>query len=168
MPLSQPSRAVPRSASRASYSLMSGNFWQLLKASQKEYGSWKPIYSPALQQKVYFTMEGFRHLRSASPKRSRPLKESWLRLKLLKSVPSIIKTGIRIDAYRYTSPYTRNHSKDSLRTIEYWAIESRLDASKTRIRVILRRTYSPIPAAWRPDPADRRTVPHYHQLHLRG
>src|SRR3990172_10403631 len=67
---------------------------------QKYYRHWqrKPIYCPALNQKVYFTKEGWEHI--TGPYKPRPHSEIYRRVYLLRYVRSIINRSRTIQSVR--------------------------------------------------------------------
>ncbi|HEY4489210.1 MAG TPA: hypothetical protein VJA87_01880 [Candidatus Paceibacterota bacterium] len=111
-----------------------GSFQKLLQIGREEYKKWKPIYCPALEENVLFTMRGFNHLRFRKGSLVRDWKETAERLKLLRYVRDILQNASVIAGYRKRVVRSRRGSGE----VEYWAIEGFV--GKKAVRVIVMKT----------------------------
>ncbi len=105
-------------------SLKSSEFEIFKEKRRKDYNTWKPIYSPALGEQIFFNSKGFNHLRFRTDGTPRNFREALYKLRLLPLVRSVIYKARKVDEYRKGR-------------VEYWGIVEAV--GKKKIKVILRR-----------------------------
>lgn len=111
---------------------------KLFQEKKEEYKGWKPVYCPALEAQVSFTMHGFNHLKFRTGNVTRSPKELRQRLLLLVHVRSVLRNAHTAISYRKRlhSRGKRTHAKET----EYWAVEANLGNGLDRIRIVLTKT----------------------------
>lgn len=108
------------------------NLSELKRQQKLFYRSIVSIYSPALNENVHFTSDGFHHLVYKSNRKPRTISEQWLKLKCLQYVPRVVKNCKYItDTRIYTN-------KKTGKTIIYYELRYKINA-KNRIQVIVER-----------------------------
>lgn len=87
------------------------NIRYLIKEEQRLYKKTKSVYCPILDEKVYFTSAGFRHLIYKSTKKRRNIGEQYMKLKCLKFAPRVIKNCTEISSTRHTNKWIKGKEK---------------------------------------------------------
>lgn len=117
------------------------NYQKLKEDAQKFYGGIGSVFSPAFNQKINFTAEGFNHIvfKHARSERERP--SQILRFKLLPLALKLIKTSTTYQEFEETIKEFKVKSykkkiKKSMPVI-YWGIIAIIEGRK--IKVIIRK-----------------------------
>lgn len=117
------------------------NYDKLREDAQKLYNSTKPIFSPALNEYVHFTAEGFNHIIFKGSRSERERPSQILRFKLLPRAIKLIGHSTTYQEYEETIKQfeVKSHKKKMLkpRPVRYWGIIAITDGRK--IKVILRK-----------------------------
>ncbi|OHA84402.1 MAG: hypothetical protein A2937_01530 [Candidatus Yonathbacteria bacterium RIFCSPLOWO2_01_FULL_47_33b] len=114
-------------------------FQKLLEERKTDYGTWVPVFCPALREYVYFNAQGFNHLRFKIDNTPRNPKEAMYKLGLLPLVRSVIHLAVRVDKYeRRLSPMGGSRKK-VYKEIEYWGLIEVVGKQDVKIRVVLRK-----------------------------
>ena len=117
------------------------NYNKLKEDTQKFYNSTGSIFSPAFNQKIYFTSEGFNHIvfKSARSERERP--SQILRFKLLPLAIKLIKNSTTYQEFEETikefdvKSYKKRIKKSQI--VKFWGIIAIIEGRK--IKVIIRK-----------------------------
>ncbi|CAK0743860.1 conserved hypothetical protein [Azospirillaceae bacterium] len=117
------------------------NYHTIRESARNLYHKTAPILSPALNEQVYFTAEGFNHIVFKGSRTEREKSTQILRFKLLSRALKLIGLSTTYQEYEETikecdvKRYKKNVKK--LRPITYWGIIAIVDGRK--IKVILRK-----------------------------
>lgn len=117
------------------------NYEKLREDAQKFYTSTRPIKSPALDEYVYFTAEGFNHIVFKGSRSERERPSQILRFKLLPKAVKLIELSTTHQEYEETlkefevKSYKKKVRKS--KSVKYWGIIAIIDGRK--IKVILRK-----------------------------
>jgi hypothetical protein len=114
-------------------------FNNLLQKRREEYASWLPIYSSALQERIFFNAKGFTHLRFKTDNTPRAPKETMYKLGLLPLVRVVIHSASEIENYQKRLAPVGGTRKKILKEIEYWSLIGRAGKQNVKIKVIVRR-----------------------------
>jgi len=82
-------------------------FEKLRAARLKEYRKWSSCFCPALKEYVYFTSDGFHHLRFEVTGRARSIKEQMYKMGLLPLAIPVIKNATQIEYRKSRSAIRR-------------------------------------------------------------
>lgn len=118
---------------------MSKKFLDLLRERRDDYKTWVPVYSIAVREYVYFTMQGFNHLRFKITNTPRNPKEAMYKLGLLPLVRPAIHAATVVEKYERRVAPMGGSRKIVLKEMEYWAVEAVVGKRNTRVRVVLRK-----------------------------
>lgn len=117
------------------------NYEKLRENARKLYQSTKPRFSPALDEYVHFTAEGFNHLIFKGSRAEREQSSQILRFKLLPRAIKLIERSTTYQEYEETLKEfeVKSFKKKVRKTkpVKYWGIIAITDGRK--IKVILRR-----------------------------
>ena len=108
------------------------------------YDSLKEIYCPYLKCKVKFASEGFHHIfyKNAGKTKERDKKSQYLRLKLFKLAPKLIKDSKTLQEYFCSKEFVLvkyNKRKEKImKDVKYWGFIGIIDEKK--IKVIIKQT----------------------------
>lgn len=117
------------------------NYEKLREDAQKFYSAIGSIFSPAFNQKIYFTSEGFNHIVFKNPRSERERSSQILRFKLLPLVLKLVKVSTTYQEFEETikefevKSYKKKIKKS--RSVSYWGIIAIIDGRK--IKVIIRK-----------------------------
>jgi hypothetical protein len=120
--------------------ITSEDFLHIKEGMRKLYDSiCSPVYCRCLNQQVHFNAKGFHHLLYNGLGKARSLDESVARLML---VPFIFPVMRLAQDYSYEKRYVhKDRRKDSPDVmVEMWAIEAIVGKSRSKVRVIIKRT----------------------------
>lgn len=117
------------------------NYEKLKEDSQKFYNTVGKIYSPALENEIYFTAEGFNHIIFKGARSEREKSSQILRFKLLPKAVKLIKLSTTYQEFEETLKEfeVKSYKKKVRKTkpVKYWGIISIIDGRK--IKVIIRK-----------------------------
>lgn len=114
-------------------------FQKLLEERRNDYKTWSPIYCVAIRSYIYFTSQGFNHLRFNIDNTPRSPKEAMYKLGLLPLVRPVIHNATKVDKYeRRLSPIGGTRKK-ILKEIEYWGLIVPVGKQNVKVRVVLRK-----------------------------
>lgn len=117
------------------------NYIKLREDAQKLYSEAQPIYSPALNEKVHFTAEGFNHIIFKGARKERERPSQILRFKLLPRAIKLIGQSTTYQEFEETIKQfeVKSYKKRILKPkpVTYWGIIAITDGRK--IKVILRK-----------------------------
>ena len=117
------------------------NYDKLREDAQKFYISTRPISSPALNEYVYFTAEGFNHIIFKGSRHEREHSSQILRFKLLPRAVKLVALSTTHQEYEETLKefWVKSHKQKVRKTkpVKYWGIIAIIDGRK--IKVILRK-----------------------------
>lgn len=117
------------------------NYEKLKENAQRFYNAVSRVFSPALNQEIHFTAEGFNHIifKGARSERERP--SQILRFKLLPLALKLIKTSTTYQEFEETLKEfdVKRYKKRTrvTKSIKYWGIIAIIDGRK--IKVIIRK-----------------------------
>ncbi|MEK9134766.1 MAG: hypothetical protein AAB451_00445 [Patescibacteria group bacterium] len=117
------------------------NYSKLKEDTQKFYSSTGSVFSPAFNQKIYFTSEGFNHIVFKNARSERERSSQILRFKLLPLAIKLVKISTTYQEFEETikefdvKSY-KKRIKKSL-SVNYWGIIAIIDGRK--IKVIIRK-----------------------------
>ncbi len=118
---------------------MSKEYSELLDRRRSDYRTWSPIYCSAVNEQVFFSANGFNHLRFNTDNSPRSPREAMYKLGLLPLVRPVIYAATRVQKYERRFSPVGGSTKKIIKEIEYWALEAIVGKQNTKIRVILRR-----------------------------
>ncbi|MBQ3296749.1 hypothetical protein IJH01_01285 [Candidatus Saccharibacteria bacterium] len=107
---------------------------QIINKYKSSYKKFKPIYSPALNQDIQFSMPGFKHL-IFKGKHRRPNKVIYSRMVLIPLIKPVIRKCNEITEIRNTTETI----KGKRLKVQYYALEARVGKSSTRVRVVVKK-----------------------------
>ena len=117
------------------------NYEKLREDARTFYHNIKPIHSPALNEIVYFTAEGFNHLVYKGASRERERSTQIMRFKLLARAAKLVERSTTYQEYEETIKQfeVKSHKKKiwKPKPVKYWGIIAIIDGRK--IKVILRK-----------------------------
>ena len=117
------------------------NYEKLREDAQKFYNSIGKIFSPVLNQEVYFNSEGFNHIIFKNPRSERERSSQILRFKLLPLAIKLIKISTTYQELEETiKEFEVKSFKKKIRKtkpVKYWGIIAIIDGRK--IKVIIRK-----------------------------
>ena len=117
------------------------NYNKLREDAQKFYTGTRPIQSPALDEYVHFTAEGFNHIVFKGSRRERERPSQILRFKLLPIAVRLIELSTTYQEYEVTlKEFEVKSYKKKIRKskpVKYWGIIAIIDGRK--VKVILRK-----------------------------
>ena len=109
--------------------------------AQQFYNSIRPVFSPALNEAVHFTAEGFNHIIFKSARREREKLSQIMRFKMLGRAEKLIGLSTTHQEYEETIREfeVKSHKKRILKskTVKYWGIIAIVDGRK--IKTIVRK-----------------------------
>ena len=117
------------------------NYEKLREDTQGFYGSIGSVFSPAFNQKVYFTAEGFNHIVFKGARSEREKSSQILRFKLLPLALKLVKISTTYQEFEETikefeiKSYKKKVRKS--KPVNYWGIIAIVDGRK--IKVIIRK-----------------------------
>lgn len=117
------------------------NYEKLREDAQKFYTSTRPVYSPALEEHVHFTAEGFNHIVFKSARSERERSSQILRFKLLPKAIKLVNLSTTYQEYEETlkefevKSYKKKVRKS--KSVKYWGIIAIIEGRK--VKVILRK-----------------------------
>ena len=117
------------------------NYDKLREDAQKLHLSTKPIFSPALNEYVHFTAEGFNHIIFKGSRAERERPSQIMRFKLLPRAFELITVSTTFQEYEETvkefevKSYKKKIRK--IKPVKYWGIIAIINGRK--IKVILRK-----------------------------
>jgi hypothetical protein len=113
----------------------------LRESTQTWFQSLTPIQSPALEQLVHFTSEGFEHLMYKGSRSMRDRSSQVMRFKLLRRAMELISLSSTIQEYEETTKsfLVKRHKRKGweVKTVYYWGFIAILRNRK--IKVIVRK-----------------------------
>ena len=101
---------------------------ELIAKTRLYYDRINRVWSPALNNFVYFTSEGRIHLLYKGNRKKRPVREQYYKLKLFPHAVSVLQKSKTIQDWRYTSS-----------GIQYYAIVGMSSTKGPKLRVIVKR-----------------------------
>ncbi len=107
---------------------------KLIQDYKEKYSQINPIMSPALKQKVYFNMAGFKHLIFKGPRR-RSNRDIINRLTLIPLIPPVIKNANHITETRVSYKLVRGKSM----RITFYSIEAGVGKSNVIVKIVVRK-----------------------------
>lgn len=117
------------------------NYEKLRADALQFYNNLRPIRSPALDETVHFTAEGFNHIVFKAPRREREKPSQIMRFKLLGRASKLIALSTTFQEYEETIREfeMKSHKKRVRKSkpVKYWGIIAIIDGRK--IKVILRK-----------------------------
>ena len=117
------------------------NYEKLRDDAQNLYNITKPILSPALNEVVHFTAEGFNHIIFKGSRHEREKPSQIMRFKLLNRALKLIAISTTYQEYKESIKEfeVKNHKHKIKKTkpVKYWGIIAITDGRK--IKVILRK-----------------------------
>ncbi|MDO8676096.1 MAG: hypothetical protein Q7K16_00315 [Candidatus Azambacteria bacterium] len=117
------------------------NYEKLREDTQKFYSTIGSIFSPAFNQKVYFTAEGFNHIVFKNARSERERSSQMLRFKLLPLALKLVKISTTYQEFEETlkefeiKSYKKKVRKS--KPVNYWGIIAIINGRK--IKVIIRK-----------------------------
>ena len=117
------------------------NYHTLRENAQNFYNGVRPVFSPALNEQVYFTAEGFNHLIFKAMRREREKPSQIIRFKMLSRAAKLIELSTTYQEYEETvrefemKSYKKRVRKS--KPVKYWGIIAIIDGRK--IKVIVRK-----------------------------
>jgi len=117
-------------------------FKRLKQQRRNQYKKWTYCFCPVLKENIYFTSNGFYHLRYKVSGRQRTTKEQMYKIGLLPLVIPVIKNAKTIDFYKQTkAPIGRKKKEGKIikKDVEYWSLVELVGKQKTKVKVIVRR-----------------------------
>jgi hypothetical protein len=117
------------------------NYEKLKEDTINFYHNIGKVYSPALEQDIYFTAEGFNHIIFTNSRSERERPSQILRFKLLSLAVKLVKISTTYQEFEETLKefIVRSYKKriNKTRPVKYWGIIAIIDGRK--IKVILRK-----------------------------
>lgn len=117
------------------------NYEKLKDDAQKFYNIAGKIFSPALNEQIYFTAEGFNHIIFKGSRSERERPSQILRFKLLPKAVKLIKLSTTYQEFEETLKEfeVKSYKKRVKKTkpVKYWGIIAIIDGRK--IKVIIRK-----------------------------
>jgi len=117
------------------------NYNKLREDAQKFYNSIGSVFSPAFNQKIYFTSEGFNHVVFKSAHSERERSSQILRFKLLPLALKLIKISTTYQEFEETiKEFEIKSYKKKIRkskSVNYWGVIAIIDGRK--IKIIIRK-----------------------------
>lgn len=117
------------------------NYEKLRDDAQKFYNAVRPIHSPALNELVHFSAEGFNHFIYKGANRERERSTQIMRFKMLPRAVKLVERSTTYQEYEETLKefWVKAHKKKVRKTkpVRYWGVIAIIDGRK--IKVILRK-----------------------------
>jgi len=117
------------------------NYEKLRDDARKFYSSIGPVFSPALNEYVHFTAEGFNHIVFKGSRSERERPSQILRFKLLSRAVKLVERSTTYQEYEETLKEfeVKSHKKHVRKSkpVKYWGIIAIIDGRK--IKVIVRK-----------------------------
>jgi len=117
------------------------NYEKLREDAQKFYMSTHSVHSPAFDESVHFTAEGFNHIVFKGSRSERERSSQILRFKLLAKAVKLVEISTTYQEYEETLKEfeVKSHKKKvhKSKPVKYWGIIAIIDGRK--IKVILRK-----------------------------
>jgi hypothetical protein len=117
------------------------NYEKLKEDAINFYHNIGKVYSPVLEQDIYFTAEGFNHIIFTNSRSERERSSQILRFKLLPLAVKLVKISTTYQEFEETLKefIVRSYKKriNKTRPVKYWGIIAIIDGRK--IKVILRK-----------------------------
>lgn len=118
-------------------------FEKLKSSAEMLYKTLQPVLCPALRAEIYFTSDGFNHLRFDGRRIERPQNAQIRKLRYLKNAVEILKKTTTLQEFRRMIIRVGKQRSDGLfktTDVEYYAFIAILSVENgLRIRVIVRR-----------------------------
>lgn len=119
---------------------MTANYCKkLTKKREKGYKKLKKIYCPCLKEYIYFTSDGFHHLRYDVVGKERTVKEQIYKLQLIPLIIPVIKKAKEINKYKRKKVKISRKKKSPKKKVEYWSLVEVVGKQSVKIKVILRK-----------------------------
>ncbi|MFZ2555646.1 MAG: hypothetical protein WAX57_02300 [Minisyncoccia bacterium] len=117
------------------------NYQKLREDAAALYAATKPIVSPAVNETVFFTAEGFNHILYKGSRSNRELPSQIMRFKLLPKAIRLIAHANTFQEFEETikefTVKTRKHQEQRSKPVRYWGIIAIFEGWK--IKVIIRK-----------------------------
>lgn len=118
------------------------NYHKLRDDTHQFYNEIRKIYSPAFNQDIYFTGEGFNHIVFKTARSEREKSSQMLRFKLLPLAVKLLKVSTTYQEFEETlkefEVKSFKHKIKKTKPVTYWGIIAIIEGRK--IKVIIRRT----------------------------
>jgi hypothetical protein len=119
----------------------SSNYLKLKEDASNFYAGIRKVFSPGLEEEIYFTSEGFNHIIFNNPRSERERSSQILRFKLLPLAKKLIESSTTYQEYEETikefEVKIRKKRARKTKPVRYWGIIAIVDGRK--IKVILRK-----------------------------
>jgi len=127
------------------------DFKKVKESSELFYGSIGEVWCPYLKEKVIFNAKGKEHLKFKSKNKARSLSDQYVRFKILKYAPEVIKNSHTIQGFSNTKSFEvmrSNHLNERfLIDVTYFEFIAVLE-EKVRVRIIIKKIESSQPYFW--------------------
>lgn len=119
------------------------DYKQIKQKAEEFYKQIGSVKCPALKADVYFTSDGFHHLRYDNSRSARKIKEQMNKLRYLKPAVEVIKKSATIQQYRVNLQPVGKPGRDGFRKTslaEYYGFAAIVDLQKRlRVRAVVRK-----------------------------
>jgi len=117
------------------------DYQKLKEASQRFYNNIGRVFSPALNEEIFFSADGFNHIIFKKHRSERERSSQILRFKLLPLVKKLIEKSTTYQEFEEIMKefWIKNHKKKKQKNkiVKYWGIIAIIDGQK--IKVIIRK-----------------------------
>ena len=126
-------------------------FEKLRIIAEEKYSQFGEVNNPYLQGKVIFNAKGREHLKFKAKHRARSHQDQWIRFKLLKFAPEVIKLSRTLQGIAKAKSFELNRSNQRnemiLTDVIYYEFISVID-ERIRVRVIIKKIGAAQPFFW--------------------
>lgn len=117
------------------------NFEEVKLKGEEFYKTLTEIYCPYFKEKVYFNTQGLEHLKFKRHGKARPQQDQYMRLKLLRLAPVVLRHSATLQGIWETRGFVRvrihNRTETIMKDIEYCEFIAVID--RVRVKVIVKR-----------------------------
>jgi hypothetical protein len=130
-------------------------------AAEELYSGLGDVLCPYLQEKVAFNAKGREHIKFKSKNKARPRKDQYMRLKLLRHAPEIIKLSRTVQGINKTRSFelirSNQRNEKLLTDVVYYEFIAVIE-ERIRIRVVVKKVGEAPPYFWSIIPFWRRQI----------
>lgn len=117
-------------------------FKKIKEEAEKFYKEIGEVYCPYFQETVSFNAKGLDHIKFGEWNKARPIKQQYMRLKLLKLAPQVIKKSHTLQELHETKRFERqkinSRWENRMITVRYYGFVAITDNLRTKIKIILK------------------------------
>ncbi|PIP17022.1 MAG: hypothetical protein COX44_02215 [Candidatus Portnoybacteria bacterium CG23_combo_of_CG06-09_8_20_14_all_37_13] len=117
-------------------------FRKIKEEAERFYKEISEIYCPYFQETISFNAKGLDHIKFSEWNKARPIKQQYMRLRLLKLAPQVIKKSHTLQEFHETKRFERQkiNSRWEKRTVmvRYYGFIAITDNLRTKVKIIIK------------------------------